>query len=112
MLLLLLLLGCEDPPDPCAAMCAVATETQAACLAEEGVDWTAAGYADRADYRDACDTWAWEARLLEDDAGEDGAVDETCRTRRETLSGGACDELAAIDWSTLPWEDAASGQAE
>jgi hypothetical protein len=103
-LLLSLLLGCGDADDPCVPLCAAAADRYGACLEAGGADWPAAGYDDRADFLDACHTWAWEARLLEADAGEDGAVDRTCRTRRAAIADGDCDTFTSIDWSTMPWE--------
>ena len=100
----LLLPACgPDQPDPCVPMCAAAARLYGECLDEWGAEWTDAGYRDQADFVDACDTWAWSARLLEDDAGETGRVDATCRTRSKAFSGGTCDDFTAVDWSRMPW---------
>lgn len=60
--LLPLLLGCA-PDDGCAATCDVALARYEACLPEWGLEWGVA-YEDAADFRNWCDTWAWEQRQL------------------------------------------------
>jgi len=101
-----LLAACNTPPDPCTSMCATATDRYGSCLAEWDVAWEAAGYADANDFRDACDTWAWTSRHLEEDAQQDGAVDQMCRDYSSQLGGGTCDDFTAIDWAALPWSPA------
>ena len=101
-----LALGCGSSEDPCLSMCAAATDRYAACLEEWGVSWTDAGYDDRAGFRASCDTWAWQGRMLEDDAGAEGALDAVCAARGAALREGTCDDFTAIDWSRYPWEPA------
>ena len=105
--------GCADAVDPaCAAMCATAGEAYGACLADWGVDWSAAGLEDEADYVDRCETWAWEMGVLERDArarGEAvprGATEAACVERDSLLSaeGATCTDLTAIDWTVPPWQ--------
>ena len=100
---LLAAVGCADGPDPCVPMCAAAAELYGGCLEGWGTDWTAAGYDDKADFLDACDTWAWTSRELEAEADKEGAVDAECRSRQDTLEGGTCDDFTALDWSGVPW---------
>ena len=97
--------GCgPEPPDPCTPMCAAATTLYGSCLDGWGAAWTDAGYEDEADFLDACETWAWSARLLEDEAGETGRIDATCRERTVQYTDGTCEDFLATDWSTLPWQ--------
>lgn len=104
MLLALLLAGCApQPDDPCAPMCQAATDLYGGCLEGWGSDWAAAGYRDGADFRDACETWAWEMRLLEAEAGQQGAVDAACAEREALFLEGTCEDFTAVDWSARPW---------
>ncbi len=101
--LLTCLLACDPGPDPCAELCALAASVQGECLASDGLDWSALGYAGEEDYRASCETWAWEQRLLAEDAGADeDAVSQTCAARAEGLVD--CAALAAIDWEDPAWE--------
>jgi hypothetical protein len=103
---LVLLVACAAD-DPCAPMCAAATDALSACLDADGLDWAAAGYADAADHRDACETWAWAQRQLARDAG--GAdVDGACAAREAELVDGGCDAYSAIDWAQPVWGGARS----
>lgn len=104
LVLLAGLTGCGEDPDPCAPMCRAATALYGTCLDEWGLDWSSAGYDDAAHFAESCETWAWTSRLLEADAGEDGAVDRVCRTRRARFEAGTCEDLTAVDWNGLPWE--------
>lgn len=101
-----LLLGCADPADPCTATCDAAASLYGGCLADWGAGWEAAGYADEADFVDACATWAWELRQLEADAGRTGEVDAECEARTEALAAedATCDTYTSMDWNTPPWE--------
>ncbi|MCP4806219.1 MAG: hypothetical protein GY913_05480 [Proteobacteria bacterium] len=108
--MLLLLVACADPPDPCDPMCAEAAALYGDCLADWGVGWDAAGYEDASDYEGRCTTWAWEARVLEEDAVERGQaelgdVDAVCDERLEALSveDASCDVVTSMEW-TVPWE--------
>ncbi len=104
MLLALMIAGCAEPAeDPCAPMCAAAASLYGACLEDWGADWAAAGYADGADFQDACETWAWEQRLLEDEAGQQGVVDATCLEREALFTEGTCEDFTAVDWSAALW---------
>lgn len=108
--MLLFLAACADPPDPCAPMCAEAAALYGDCLADWGVGWDAAGYEDAADYEGRCTTWAWEARLLEEDAvdrgvAEPGEIDAVCDERLAALSVDepTCDVVTSMEW-TVPWD--------
>lgn len=110
--LLLALAACgDDAPDPCDRMCAAAASLYGGCLEEWGAGWEAAGYEDDRDFLGSCETWAWELRLLEEDAvktGEiarDGQVDAVCRERAAALSAedAACEAFTGLDWHTPPW---------
>jgi hypothetical protein len=107
---ILLLLSCARPPDPCDSMCAAAGELLSACVEDWELDWPAVGYDSEADFRDRCQTWAWEARLLERDArrrgeAERGAVDALCEQREDSLRAAieepTCEAWTDIDWSLL-----------
>jgi len=109
---ILLLLACAGAPDPCASMCSAAGELLGACVEDWELDWPAVGYADEADFLGSCETWAWEARLLEREArrqgeAERGAVDLLCEQRevdlRAAIEEPACEAWTAIDWSEMPW---------
>lgn len=100
------ILGCAEPPDPCAPMCAAATELYGGCLADWGVAWSSAGYEDAEDFRETCDTWAWQTRILEEEAGKSGQIDGLCRERRALFEAGSCDDFTGINWSELPWQSA------
>ena len=104
--LLLPLVGCmdEEGPDPCADMCVAAEQLYGGCLTDWGLDWTAAGYEDGDDFLDACDTWAWELRLLEEAAGESGTVDDACVEREALFIEGPCEAFTDTPWSDFPWE--------
>lgn len=98
-------------PDPCAEMCNAAAVLYGGCLADWGAGWEAAGYSDEEDFLDACATWAWELRLLEQDAVDQGVIDEagqvdsTCEARRDALSAddATCSTYTSIDWNDAPW---------
>jgi hypothetical protein len=96
---LLTLFACGGLPDPCEQMCEAAAQVYGRCLTAEGLDWNAAGYEGIEDYLDACDTWAWEKRLIEDtDPLEEGRLDAVCRSRTSKLEGGGCQDYYDIDW--------------
>lgn len=104
-------LACSADPDPCVAMCDAAAELYGSCLDSWELGWDSAGYQDQADFVHRCETWAWEARLLEDDAGEAGTIDALCQQRAETFDLAMADpeapECAAytdIEWDVMPWE--------
>lgn len=115
-LLLLALTGCAPDPAPpaCVQMCAEAAVLYGGCLEEWGAGWEAAGYADQQDFLGACETWAWQMGLLEEDAvqaGEAGAAGATlraCRTRATAFADPAatCETYTGIDWNTPPWDAA------
>jgi hypothetical protein len=84
-------------------MCAAATELYGGCLTDWGVEWANAGYDDEEDFRETCDTWAWQARILEAEAGRSGQIDATCRTRTALFTNGTCEDFTSINWSELPW---------
>jgi hypothetical protein len=88
-------------------MCEAGAELYGGCLAEWDADWSAAGYADEADFLDACATWSFEMRSLERDAGHDGETDRSCADRAAQFSSPAatCDDFTSTDWNTPPWSD-------
>ena len=98
--------GCSEPPDPCAPMCAAATELYGGCLADWGVEWTSAGYEDEDDFRETCDTWAWQTRILEEEAEKSGQINGLCEERRALFETGTCADFTGINWSELPWQSA------
>ncbi len=115
MLPLALVIACASPPDPCASMCDAAATLYGGCLADWGVGWEAAGYVDEDDFLGACQTWAWEQRLLEADAAdrgltEVGGVDATCTDRAASFDAAAadpdaldCNAYTGIDWNQPGW---------
>ena len=112
LLSLSLLLACaQQPRDPCAQMCSAATRLYGGCLAAWNAEWSAAGYNSADDFFHRCETWAWEMRLLEDDArrqGEidaSGYVDATCTRRysRLTSRDATCTDYTDIDWNQVLW---------
>lgn len=93
-------------PDPCAPMCAAAASAYGACLDPDGEggappDWAAANYDDRRGFLDACDTWAWEQRLIAEEEGEPDRVDAACAQREEALRSAAdrCAAFSSLEWS-------------
>ena len=66
---------------------------------------------DEEDFLDSCETWAWELRLLEEDALDQGVIDEigqvdaTCRQRQAAFMAddATCDTYTGIDWNDAPW---------
>lgn len=104
LLPMLLLAASSCAPDPCVETCNQAQAVFAGCLDAWGIDWTDAGYQDAEDYLDACLTWAWEMRILAEDAGEADAVDTLCEERTQTLEAGTCETYLAIDWNAVPWQ--------
>lgn len=103
----LLLLACDGAADPCPAMCQAAAPLVLTCLEAEGLDWGAAGYADEGAFLESCETWAWQARLLERDAGEEGAVDATCEARAASFEAALTDPAApdCAAWTEVRWEE-------
>ncbi len=105
--------GCAPvlEPDPCEAMCRAAAELYGSCLQDWGAGWESAGYDDEPDFLDSCETWAWEMRLLEEDALQQGVIDEkgqveaTCTERRAAFESDAatCSTYTSIDWNDAPW---------
>lgn len=102
--MILLLLACAAIPPDCGPMCEVLTSRKGECLAVDGLDWSAAGYSDADDFRAACETWAWESRELEQDAGCRGATDAICVERDAVLRGSdfSCQQLSEMDWNSSP----------
>ena len=103
VILLMWVMGCAQATDPCDAMCTAAAQLYGSCLSDWDADWTAAGYSDESDFIDACDTWAWEMRLLESEHGGAGAVDATCSERTVQFSDGTCSDFTETDWNEMPW---------
>jgi len=86
IVLSLLLAACADTDVVvCSAMCDAALDRFEACLDEGGQDWGASvGYENPTDYTNACETFAWELREL-DQA-------DSCAARRATFEDGTCDD--------------------
>jgi len=111
LLPILLALGCQsDDKDPCAAMCAAATRLYGACLADWGLDWTATGRDNGADFFHDCETWAWELRQIEADPRSDGApgdVDRACRQREAIFDApdASCEDFDDGSWDNPPWAE-------
>jgi len=105
MVLLLTLLACDTGPDPCEQLCERAAAQECGCLEQWGADWSDVGYASQEDYFQSCRIWAWELRLLEEDAQQQG-LDAHCRewSRALRASPMRCDDWSAADWSEAPWE--------
>ena len=118
---LTLLLGaaCDraEVPESCTGMCQAAGSLYATCLTDWGVDWSAAGYADEADFRVSCETWAWEMSILEADAidrgalSEPGWLDRTCTERHSafTAEDAECSTYSEVDWGQTPWSGGDTG---
>ena len=105
LLLLLGLLACQAGPDPCVPFCEAAADAEAACLSASDLDWSALGYADREDWLDSCQTWAWEQRALARDAdarAED--VDAACQAQESAMEEGGCAMIQSFDWNDPIWE--------
>ncbi|NOY28435.1 MAG: hypothetical protein GXP62_21470 [Oligoflexia bacterium] len=107
---LALILACAPASDPCDGMCQAAADLYGTCLSDWGQDWGAAGYDDQADFVDRCQTWAWEARILERDAGEQGAIDPVCEARAGAFAQAMADPSApdcaaytGVEWDVMPW---------
>lgn len=99
-MLLFALLACNAPPAVCESMCAAAAVVQADCLAQDGLGWEAAGYADEESFLGSCDTWVWEQLQLQRDAGYGRSeLEAICDDRRATLEDGDCEALMLMDWS-------------
>ena len=99
-----LVVSCEPVDDPCTSMCTSASALFAECLTEWQLSWEQAGFAGEEGYLENCETWAWELRLLEVDAGETGQVDAICQERADLFMDGTCEDYTAVDWNTPPWE--------
>lgn len=90
--------------DPCEEMCAAAADLYGGCLEGWGAAWTDAGYADEGEFIEACGTWAWEMRLLEETHALDGWTDDTCVERAALFTEGACTDFTGTDWNAMPWD--------
>ena len=104
ILSLLVLFGCQKP-DPCAAMCSIATRTLGGCIENDNLTWEDAGYDDARDFFHSCETWAWASRKLEDDAGAPGMTTKTCKTWESEIESPTftCEDFHALEWNTSPW---------
>ncbi|MFT4623930.1 MAG: hypothetical protein ACI8PZ_002586 [Myxococcota bacterium] len=83
----LVLLGCRSVD--CESGCAEARGATRACLDAAGLDWSARGWMDAADFDDWCQTWIWEAARLDGDRGH-----EACAVAAE-LADAPCDIVLA-----------------
>ena len=120
-LLLLLGVSCGMPPaeapPACAERCDAAGVLYGGCLEAWGVDWSAAGYADEAQFRNSCETWGWEMAHLEADAVEQGTLSapgwlaQTCQDRRDAFAAedAACSTYTDIAWNDVPWSPEDTG---
>ena len=117
MLLLLLACSTPEPPPACARMCDAAAALYGGCLTDWGADWSAAGYADEAEFLGSCETWGWEMTLLQADAIKQGTwsdpswVADTCSARASALSAedAACTAYTDIEWNNVPWASEDTG---
>jgi hypothetical protein len=120
ILLVTLALSCTkeaEVPASCDAMCDAAAALYGGCLADWGLDWTAAGYDDEAAFENSCQTWGWQMTILQDAALEDGLHSEpgwlasTCTEREAAMSAedAPCSAFTGIDWSDVPWDPADTG---
>lgn len=98
-MILLFFLACQTVPAECELMCKSAADTYGACLDGWGLDWEAAGYADKEDYLESCRTWAWEQGQLLTEAGQRGGLASGCATREADIEAATCEEYADINWS-------------
>lgn len=115
--LLIALSACapDAAPPACVQMCAAAADLYGGCLDEWGAGWPDAGYADRADFLGACETWGWEMALLERDAVQggdtaaEGTLARTCVDRRSAFQAdtATCETYTGIDWQAPPWSSPA-----
>lgn len=111
-LLTLPLFACDTPPEACVSMCAAAAEGLGPCVEEEGLGWEAYGYRDAADFRDACETWAWEQDQMAREAArrEGGGVAgldrlaARCEELETTFTVGTCEERQSVDWTAPAWK--------
>lgn len=95
-----LLIGCtEQIPATCDAMCDAAAANREACLESMGLGWDALGYADEADFRDACATWAWEQAQILGATGDAARLDAECAARRDALAVSDCGAFAEFEWN-------------
>lgn len=104
--MLLLLLSCApEETDVCTTMCEAAESLYGDCLTSWGAGWEAAGYADADAFAESCETWTFEMRQLEVDAGKSGATTNVCEERAAalTVEDAACDAFTGVDWNALPW---------
>lgn len=93
----LLLTACTaSVPEACASMCEAALPLQAACLEEDGLDFSNSVWGDANGFLASCETWAWEAARL-DGAG---AARRTCVERDASFRAedAGCETWEHIDW--------------
>ena len=96
-------IACDQAiPESCVTACARATAFHASCLAEAGSSFADYGYDDSADYEDACLTWAWEEKQLEDAGVLDQSVEDLCKGLAEAYPQAACPEEMSVDWRSPP----------
>ena len=105
--MLFVLLSCApEETDVCTTMCKAAESLYGDCLSSWGADWEAAGYADADAFTESCETWAFEMRTLETDAGQEGATTLVCEERTSAMNAedATCDAFTGVDWNTVPWD--------
>ena len=101
------LLSCAaEETDVCTTMCSAAESLYGDCLSSWGAGWEAAGYDDANEFAEACETWTFEMRTLEEEAGKMGATSETCETRAfaMTATDATCAAFTDTDWNAVPWQ--------
>jgi hypothetical protein len=91
----------EAPPS-CLTLCDAVAEATSACLMAEGLQWSAKGYDDEADFLSSCETWAWEQAQLNQGALEE--LEEGCAASEAAVralpSPPTCAEITATGWSS------------
>lgn len=97
-----LLFGAACEADPCSAICPDATERFEECLSEWGLSWgPAAGFEDRGDHLNWCQTWAEEERQLartsSDPRAAGALLDARCADLAAELPGAPCADY----WATF-----------
>lgn len=108
---LLLLTACAPslPTEQCEQMCAEAAVLYGGCLEAWSLDWSAAGYEDEGAFLESCDTWAWEARLIHNEALRRGDSDDrdwlerTCVERGQAFAAvdATCETYTSVDWNAI-----------
>ncbi len=99
--LALLMASCGDGPSTCERTCDLALAALTDCISQQGHTWPELGYADAEDFQGACETWRWTRTLRAREAGDLGALEQTCIEHNAVLrEPGACEGFEAVPWET------------